>query len=58
MRKRPLTAMLTVLGALAASLAIAACGGKESSGTKEGSSTKAKTSSSLSAKPTEEKAGY
>lgn len=59
MRKRPLTAMLTVLAALGASLTIAACGGK-SSETEEGSTTTSSHSSGshLQKKETEKPGTY
>jgi ABC-type glycerol-3-phosphate transport system substrate-binding protein len=57
MRRRPLTAMLTALAALAASLSIAACGGKEKASGQE-TSTKTTSSSSLKAKGTEKKSSY
>lgn len=56
MRKRPLTAMLTVLAAFVASVSIAACGKEESSSSKETSKTTS--GSTLSKKPKEKGSSY
>ncbi|HEY1688684.1 MAG TPA: hypothetical protein VGF95_07440 [Solirubrobacteraceae bacterium] len=60
MRKRPLTAILTVLAVATSPFAIAGCGGKSSSGSEKGETAKTETthSSGLQKKKVEEKSEY